>query len=111
VCFLVKQKGDTPTELASHILVNGDMSTEHASRILVKGDTRCGGTSPFYLIYKKAIQIILHGNTPCASTWGARWHGYTKHICANGHPVAQRKKHRMKHKLSEIFEANGLLWV
>jgi hypothetical protein len=23
----------------------------------------------------------------------------------------RRKKHRMEHKLSEIFKANGLLWV
>jgi hypothetical protein len=59
---------------------------------------------------KKALQIILHGNAPCASTRGARWHGYAKHICANGHPAARRKKHRMEHKLSEIFEANGLPW-
>jgi hypothetical protein len=61
VCFLVKQKGDTPTEFASLILLNGDMSTERASHILVKGDTRCGGTSPFYLIYKKPYRLFSTG--------------------------------------------------
>jgi hypothetical protein len=113
VCFLVKQKGDTPIEHASHVLVKGDMPTEHVSHILVKGDMRCGDTSPFYLICtkKKALQIILHGNAPCASTRGARWHGYAKCICANGHPVARRKKHSVEHKLSKVFEANGLPWV
>jgi hypothetical protein len=81
------------------------------SHILLKGDTCCGGVSPFYLVCKKALQIILHGNAPCASTRGARWHGYAKRMCASGHPVAQRKKHCMEHKLSEIFEANDLHWV
>jgi hypothetical protein len=50
VCFLAKQKGDTPTECVSHILVKGDVPIECASHILVKGDARCGGASPFYLI-------------------------------------------------------------
>jgi hypothetical protein len=53
---------------------------------------------------KKALQIILHENAPSASTRGARWHRYAKLICANGHPVARSKKHRVEHKLSEIFE-------
>jgi hypothetical protein len=71
---------------------------------------RCVGASPFYLICtkKKVLQIILHANAPCASTRGARWHGYAKRICSNGHPVARRKKHRVEHKLSEIFELFGL---
>jgi hypothetical protein len=49
----VKQKGDTPTEHVSHILVKGDMPIECASRILLKRDARCGGASPFYLICTK----------------------------------------------------------
>jgi hypothetical protein len=53
---------------------------------------------------ESALQIILHGNAPCASTWGVCWHGYVKRICANSHPVARSKKHRVEHKLSEIFE-------
>jgi hypothetical protein len=100
----VKQKGDTPTEHTTHILVKGDVPIERASRILLKGDARCGGASPFYLICKKALQIILHGNAPCASTRGAHWHGYAKRICANDHPAAWHKKHHVEHKLSEIFE-------
>jgi hypothetical protein len=112
VCFLVKRKGDTPIEHTSRILVKGDVPTEHASHILLKGDTRCRGASPFYLICtKKAVQIILHGNAPCAGTLGARWHGYAKRICANGHPAAQHKKHCVEHKLSEIFELFGLVRV
>jgi hypothetical protein len=39
VCFLAKQKGDTPIECASHILV--------------KGDVRCGCAPAFYLIWTK----------------------------------------------------------
>jgi hypothetical protein len=119
VQFLVKcvlsgeAKGrHTYTECASRILVKGDVPTERVSRILVKGDVRCEGASPFYLICtKKVLQIILHGNAPCASTQGACWHGYAKRICANGHPAARHKKHRMEHKLSEIFKANGMSWV
>jgi hypothetical protein len=114
MCFLAKQKEDTPTERTSRILVKGDMSIERVSRILLKGDTHCGGASPFYLICskkKKALQIILHGNAPYASMRGARWHRYAKRMCANRHPTARRKKHYMEHKLSEIFEANGLPWV
>jgi hypothetical protein len=53
---------------------------------------------------KKALQIILYENAPSASTRGAHWHRYAKLICANGHPVALRKKHHVEHKLSEIFE-------
>jgi hypothetical protein len=34
-----------------------------------------------------------------------------KRICANGYPAAWRKKHRMEHKLSEIFELFGLAGV
>jgi hypothetical protein len=64
-----------------------------------------------YAQKKKALQIILHGNAPCVSTWGARWHGYAKRICANNHPVARRKEHCVEHKLSEIYEANGMSWV
>jgi DNA-directed RNA polymerase subunit RPC12/RpoP len=73
-------KGDVPTECASRILVKGDVPTECASRILVKGDTRCGGASPFYLICtkKKPLQISLHGSAPCANTQHARWHAYVK---------------------------------
>jgi hypothetical protein len=52
VCFLVREKGDTPTECVSRILVKGDMPTECASRILVKWDTRCGGASLFYFTVK-----------------------------------------------------------
>jgi hypothetical protein len=60
---------------------------------------------------KKALQIILHGNAPCASTRGVRWHRYAKRICAKGHPAARRKKHCMAHKLSIIFELFGLVRV
>jgi hypothetical protein len=60
---------------------------------------------------KKPQQIILHGDAPYASTWGAHWYEYIKRICANGHPAARRKKHRVEHELPEIFEANGLPWV
>jgi hypothetical protein len=31
--------------------------------------------------------------------------------CANGHVRVGHKKHRMEHKLSEIFEALRLSWV
>jgi hypothetical protein len=114
VCFLTKQKGDTPTECESRILLKRDVPTERTSIILLKGDAHCGGASPFYLICtqkNKALQIILHGNVPCASTWGAHWHGYAKHICANSHPVAQCKKHHVEHSLSKIFELFGLARV
>jgi hypothetical protein len=81
VCFLVKQKGDTPTKHASRILVKGDVPTEHMSRILVKGDTRCRSASPFYLIWKKeSLQISLRGDAPCANTQRAHWHTYVK-VC------------------------------
>jgi hypothetical protein len=53
VCFLVKQKGDTPIKHSSRILVKADMPTECAFHILVKGDAHCGGASPFYLICTK----------------------------------------------------------
>jgi hypothetical protein len=59
----------------------------------------------------KALQIIPYRNAPCARTRGACWHRYAKRICANGHLAARRKNHRVEHKLSEIFEANVLLWV
>jgi hypothetical protein len=66
VQFLVKQKGDAPTE--------------RTSRILVKGDAPKGRASPFYLIStrKESIQIILHGYAPCANTQRACWHAYVK---------------------------------
>jgi hypothetical protein len=106
VCFLAKQKGDTPIEHMSCILVKGDAPTECVSRILVKGDTRCGGASPFYLLCtkKESLLIILHGNAPCASTWRAHWHAYAKCMCPNGHDALGRKKHCMKHKLLEFFD-------
>jgi hypothetical protein len=62
-------------------------------------------------MHKNALQIILHVNAPCASTQGARWHGYAKRICDNGHPAARRKKHLVEHKLSEIFKLFGLARV
>jgi hypothetical protein len=77
---MVKQKGDTPIERTSRILVKGDVSTERVSRILVKGDTRCEGASSFYLICtkKESLQISLHGNAPYANTQRACWHAYVK---------------------------------
>jgi hypothetical protein len=57
---------------------------------------------------KKALQIILHRNDPCTGARGAHGHGYAKRICANSHPVARHNKHRVEHKLSEIFELFGL---
>jgi hypothetical protein len=52
VCFLVKQKGDTPTECASHILV--------------KGDARCGGVSPFNLICTKKESSTNYSTRECS---------------------------------------------
>jgi hypothetical protein len=66
VCFLVKQKGDMPTECVSHILVKGDMLTEHVSRILLKGDACCGGVSPFYLLCTKKESPTYYSPWECS---------------------------------------------
>jgi hypothetical protein len=60
---------------------------------------------------KESLYIILHGNAPCGSMRRARWHAYMKCMCTNGHTAAQRQKHRVEHKLFEIFEAHRLPWV
>jgi hypothetical protein len=59
VCFLVKQKGDTPIERMSRILVKRDVPTKCVSHILLNRDARCGGASLFYLIctHKKESPI------------------------------------------------------
>jgi hypothetical protein len=76
------------------------------SHILVKGDAHCRGASPFYLICtkKEGLQIILHGNTPCASMRHAHWNAYAKCMCPNGHIAAGPKKHCMEHKMLEFFD-------
>jgi hypothetical protein len=54
---------------------------------------------------QKSLQIILHGNAPCAIMRRSRWNTYT-HVCVTmGTQWARRKKHHVEHKLSEIFEA------
>jgi hypothetical protein len=85
VQFLVKQKGEAPTECTSLILVKGDVPTEHASCILVKGDARCGGVSPLYLICKKNTYRLL--STGFSLHQHAAWplaHIRTR-MCAIGH--------------------------
>jgi hypothetical protein len=47
---------------------------------------------------------ILHGMLLAPARNGAHWHKYV-HICGNDTMRAWCKKHRMEHKLFEIFDA------
>jgi hypothetical protein len=82
---------------------------KRVSRILINGDARCGGASPLYFICKKRIPTDYSSrDSPCTNTQHDLWHTYA-HVCV---PIitlqARRKKHRMEHKLSKIFEAHRL---
>jgi hypothetical protein len=46
-------------------LSKGDVPTERVSHILINGDTRCGGTSPFYLICTKKVRPINYSPREC----------------------------------------------
>jgi hypothetical protein len=73
VQFLVKQKGDAPTE--------------HVSHILVRGDTHCGGASPFYSICTQKRKPAEYFPRECSLHQHTTWP--LAHIracmCANGH--------------------------
>jgi hypothetical protein len=69
-------------------------------------------------MHKKSLQIILHGNAPCANTQHESkiscymLHTYRMHVCVPMVTLQARcKKHCVEHKLSEIFEARKLPWV
>jgi hypothetical protein len=100
VQFLVKQKGDAPTEHASRILVKGDVPTERVSRILVKGGTRCAGAPPFLLnmhTKKESQQNIPHRTPPGL---------HTRYTCS-----VQSGRGQVEHKLFSIFMVLWLSWV
>jgi hypothetical protein len=76
------------------------------------GDVRYGGTYPFLLTPQKRLAIEYSSrDAPCASTQHVCWHTYA-HICVpTGTLWARCKKHRMEHKLFEIFESLRLSCV
>jgi hypothetical protein len=104
VCFLAKQKGDTPTEHTTHILVKGDVPIERASCILLKGDACCGGASPFYLICKKSptdyspreCSLRQHAGCPLARI-------HQTYLCQRS-PSGPAQEAPCGAQLSEIFE-------
>jgi hypothetical protein len=84
---------------------------KRASHILVKGDARCTGASPFLLnmqkntcrLFSTGFSLRQHAACPLARI--------REGMCANRQVQAQRKKHHVEHKLSNIFEALRLSWV
>jgi hypothetical protein len=59
----------------------------------------------YYAHKKESLQIILHMNAPCTSIRHARWNAYAKRMCPNGHAAPGCRKHRVEHKLSELFDS------
>jgi hypothetical protein len=77
-----------------------------------KGDVPTQRASPFYLTCtKKNIYILFSTGCPLRQHVACLLAHIHAHICANRHEQARCKKHRVEHKLSEIFEALRLSWV
>jgi hypothetical protein len=110
--FLMKKNGDVLSGLCVSHLSKGRRTNEMRVSHLTKGrHVLWRRVSPLLNMQKKnTYRLFSMGFSLCQH---AAWP--LAHICArmctNGHVWARRKKHRVEHKLSDIFEALRLLWV
>jgi hypothetical protein len=70
-----------------------------------KGDACYGGMPPFYLTLQKRLSIEYSPwDAPCHSIQHACWGTYAQVCVPTGMQRARCKKHRVEHKLFEIFK-------
>jgi hypothetical protein len=67
--------------------------------------------SPLFRMKKRIPTDCSRWDSPCTNTQYDRWHTYM-HVCVLMVTLRARcKKHRMEHKLCDIFESLKLSWV